>query len=549
MVAVVDTDPDLSGENLRDVLCVGAGPVGLVLALLIKRGGGAGVSPTKAAPTRITVVDRQPARYPLPRAVCLDHEGQRILRSAGLGPQLTPLLEDIIGPPGTNFAWKDADGEIIVDLEWEKPTASGLNRACGFCQPELEAMLEETCRDAGIEIFRGLELDSLHQHDDHVTATFNNWPNEDGSGKSSQTTVMRTRYLIGCDGANSTVRSLCSIDFNDLGFQYDWLVCDMLVKGNGLPPKMLPHKNGAQICDPERPTTFAMGGNGRRRVEFMRLPTETKEEFFTKSRAWELLRPWGFSEHYVDMERVALYTFRARWAGEWRKDRVFLAGDACHQMPPFLGQGMNSGLRDAAALAWRLRLALDGNTSEFLLDSYCTERLSHVRAIIDHSVLLGKVICETDEAQAAAYAKDLRENPPPHGFDPHLGTPGILQMDHPAVGLVAMQRPVAGLDGGKPDLLDQVYGAGWRLLVWGDTPRLSLSTAAQEFFEAIGGKVIALKATDDLSGEYGRWFKEDLNNAKAVLWRPDFYVYGVIGQRLEEAEDMLLGLRDKIFAH
>ncbi|KAH9437512.1 hypothetical protein MCOR02_001169 [Pyricularia oryzae] len=422
MVAAIDADPELSGENLRDVLCVGAGPVGLLLALLTKKSGSSGVDPTKATTPRITLVDRQPARYPLPRAVCLDHEGQRILRSAGLGPKLTPLLEDIIGPPGTNFAWKDADGEIIVDLEWEKPTASGLNRASGFCQPELEAMLEEACRDAGIDILRGLELVSLHQHDDHVTATFNKWPSEHGSSTPSKATVVRTRYLVGCDGANSTVRSLCSIDFNDLGFQYDWLVCDMLTKGNGLPPKVLPHKNGAQICDPDRPTTFAMGGNGRRRVEFMRLPTEAREEFFTESRAWELLRPWGFSHHYVDMERVALYTFRARWAGEWRKNRVFLAGDACHQMPPFLGQGMNSGLRDAAALAWRLRLALDGhgNTSEFLLDSYCTERLAHVRAIIDHSVLLGKVICETDKAQAAAYAKDLRANresaEPPHSF-------------------------------------------------------------------------------------------------------------------------------------
>ncbi|TLD14346.1 uncharacterized protein PgNI_05119 [Pyricularia grisea] len=544
-MAFKDTNPGFPGENVRDVLCVGAGPVGLLLALLIKKSGGADSAPARGTPTSVTVVDRQPARYPLPRAVCLDHEGQRILRSTGLGPKLTPLLENIIGLPGTNFSWKDADGKSIVDLEWEKPTASGLNRACGFCQPELEKLLEDACRDAGVDI---LQLSSLHQNDDHVTATFNKWPRkEDGSSTKSEATVIRTRYLVGCDGANSTVRSLCGIDFNDLGFQYDWLVCDMLIKGHGLPPKVLPHRNGAQICDPNRPTTFALAGNGRHRVEFMRLPAETKEEFFSESRAWELLRPWGFSEYYVDMERVALYTFRARWAGEWRKGRVFLAGDACHQMPPFLGQGMNSGLRDATALAWRLRLALDGKASEFLLDSYSTERLAHVRAIINHSVLLGKVICETDEAKAAAYAKDLRANPPPHGFDPHLGTPGIWEADDPAAGLVAWQRPVTtGLDGGKADLFDQVYGAGWRLLVWGDTPGLRLSPAAKEFFNAIGGKVIALKATDDVSGDYCRWFKEDLNNAKAVLWRPDFYIYGVIREKLEEAEDMLLGLKEKI---
>ena len=170
--------------------------------------------------------------------------------------------------------------------------------------------------------------------------------------------TVTTRYVVGADGANSLVRQWIGSTVTDLGYFHDWLVIDLLMHApledfDFSPPAW-------QLCDPARPTTLVPGGPGRRRFEFMRLPTETVDELNEAETAWNLLAPWGITPATAKLERHTVYTFQARWCDTWRKGRLLLAGDSAHLMPPFAGQGMCSGLRDAFALAWRLDLVLDG---------------------------------------------------------------------------------------------------------------------------------------------------------------------------------------------
>ncbi|KAL7005353.1 hypothetical protein EMMF5_005050 [Cystobasidiomycetes sp. EMM_F5] len=189
------------------------------------------------------------------------------------------------------------------------------------------------------------------------------------------------KYLVGSDGANSTVRRLAGITNTELDFENDWLILDLLLVDGYEPPK-LKKLGAAQICNPARPTTIASGQKRRRRFEFMRLPGESREDLLSDAKTWELLGPWGWTQGNVVIERRVIYTFHARWANDFYKDRVILAGDAMHLMPPFIGQGLNSGFRDASALGWRIPLLVSGiANSKALLDSYHHERFTHVRKL------------------------------------------------------------------------------------------------------------------------------------------------------------------------
>lgn len=190
--------------------------------------------------------------------------------------------------------------------------------------------------------------------------------------------AIRASYVVGCDGANSTVRRLQGFTMTDLNFENDWLIADLLLRDGYVPPRF--KKIGAsQICDPNRPTTVVFAGKGRKRIEFMRLPGETQADLLEDGKVWTLLADWGFTPDNCMLERKVIYTFKARWSNEFFKGRVMLAGDALHQMPPFIGQGLNSGFRDAGALAWRLPLILKGLARPSrLMQSYQNERLEHI---------------------------------------------------------------------------------------------------------------------------------------------------------------------------
>src|SRR5262245_33082843 len=358
-----------------DIAIVGYGPVGQLLAILLGQRGWS-----------VAVFEKQPATYPLPRAVHFDHEVGRILQAAGVADGLAGLTET-----ADVYEWRNATGETLLSFGSKEAGMSGWPEANMFAQPELEQLLDARARSlTGVEVYRGHEVVALDAAPAAVTLQV--------TAPGGRRTNVQARFVVGCDGANSFVRSHVGTTVTDLGFFFDWLIVDILPHR----PKVWEPLN-IQICDPARPTTLVSGGPGRRRWEFMRLPGESIEELNTVETAWRLLAPWDVTPANATLERHTVYRFQARWADTWRKGPLLLGGgDAAHQMPPFAGQGMCSGLRDAANLFWKLDLVLAGAAPPSLLDTYPSERVPHVRATIDFSMALGKVICTADPAEAAA---------------------------------------------------------------------------------------------------------------------------------------------------
>ena len=483
-----------------DVVIVGAGPVGLVLGIQLAQ-----------RDRSVVITEQWPTPYTLPRAVHFDHEVGRILQSCGIGDEVRAISE-----PAEVYEWRNASGATLLRFGRIGAASSGWPFSSMFCQPELEAMLEVRASSfPTLALRRGVRVRGIEPHADHVVvdaAAVELGPGGALVERTGEVESVRARYVVGCDGTNSTVRDLTGVDVDDRGFSYDWLIVDVVLDE----PRVFDPIN-VQICDPARPTTVVSGGPGRRRWEFMRLPGERLADMNDETRAWELLEPWDVHPGNARLERHAVYTFGARTASQWQLGRVFLAGDAAHQMPPFAGQGMCAGLRDAVNLAWKLDLVLGGHAGPQLLETYDEERRPNAEAAIQFSMDLGKVICVADvaeaaardEAMAATHDGSLRDAPP---------LPGI------ASGLVADGAPLAGELFPQADLdgtwFDDVHGAGWRLVTIGPAPD-GLDPDLVRWFSSIGGAVVAVPAsTEDLVA----WF--DDHDLSWALQRPDFHLFG-----------------------
>jgi flavoprotein hydroxylase len=483
-----------------DVAVVGAGPVGTVLAILLAQRGRA-----------VTVVERWPEPYPLPRAVHFDHEVGRIIQSCGIGDQVRAISE-----PADVYEWRNGAGTTLLRFGRAGEGPSGWPASSMFNQPAFERLLDQRAREVGVDVQRGVDVTGLEPRDDDVLVS------------AADGTKLAARFVVGCDGANSTVRTLVDASVTDLGFFYDWLIVDVILDE----PRVFDPIN-LQICDPVRPTTVVSGGPGRRRWEFMRLPHESLDELNDEARAWELLEPWDVHPGNARLERHAVYTFSARYADRWRTGRVFLAGDASHLMPPFAGQGMCAGLRDAANLAWKLDTVLAGDAADAILDTYDAERRPSVEAAIRFSMELGKIICVADAAAAAArddaMAAGVGDEPDPAPELPDI-TAGFIHPTAPHAG----KQLVQGLECGRR--FDDVYGTGWRLVVLG-ADVADIGCTERAWFEAIGGRVVALSDPDST---FTRWFAE--HETTCALQRPDFYLFGT-APNAAEATRLLADLR------
>lgn len=500
-----------SSSKVHDVAIVGFGPVGQMLALLLGRAG-----------HEVIALERWPDPYPLPRAAHFDHETGRIFQAGGIGEEVRAITD----PVPDHYEWRNAAGQSLVRMDWSGNGPSGWPTANFFSQPQLEAVLTEAAAGQGtVAVRRGCEVTDLQLSHECVRLTVSG---TDGAGE------FRARYVIGADGANSFVRSRMATSVTDLGYFYDWLIVDTK-----------PHEQAEwapmnwQLCDPERPTTLVSGGPGRRRWEFLRLPSESIEELRTPEAAWRLLAPWGRTPENTTLERHTVYTFQARWVDRWREGRLILAGDAAHQMPPFAGQGMCSGLRDAINLAWKLDLVLGGRSAPSLLDTYTSERSEHVQHAIGVSMALGQVICVLDPDEAAA--RDVRMIAA--GADPRHALPpmpppvlgdGVLARGPdgsraPHVGHLTPQFEVGHQ--GRTALLDDITGGGFTILTDGAGPLEALGSADHDFLTGIGATLVPLHAngapTDgytDAPDGYLSYLRAAGQMAAVV--RPDFYLFG-----------------------
>jgi flavoprotein hydroxylase len=485
----------------------------------------------------VTVIERFPAPYPLPRAVHFDHEVARILQSAGVAAELEGFTE-----AAPIYEWRNAAGEILLRFGREREAGVSGWPDSNMChQPRLEAALERRARSLpNVRILRGYDAHVLHASDDGVRIG--------ARGERGDALELRAPWVVGCDGANSFVRGAIAAGWVDQGFAFDWLVVDVL-----------PHEERVwsplnwQLCDPARPTTLVSGGPGRRRWEFMRLPHETLDELNERETAWRLLAAWDVRPDNATLERHAVYTFRACWADTWRRGRVLLAGDAAHLMPPFAGQGMFSGLRDAANLAWKLDLVLGGSADAGLLDSYESERAPHVKQLIEFSVALGRVICIADPREAAE--RDARMIPAARAAGlttpapaPKLG-PGCWLAGEPAAGGLFLQARVASA--GRTGRFDDLVGSAFALVSMQADPARALTPAQRAWFHALGGRCVQLAPPDaalegalcDVDGAYARWF--ETHACAVALERPDFALFGV-AKELAGAGELVEALRARL---
>jgi 2-polyprenyl-6-methoxyphenol hydroxylase-like FAD-dependent oxidoreductase len=507
-----------------DVLIAGAGPIGQVLALLLAQQG-----------VRVKVVERWEQPYPLPRAVALNHDTLRVLHQLGLREDLAPMLEPW-GQKGQLFKVTDAAGETLAESQIIPDSDSGLPFMSGFSQPDLERLLEERVRDVPlIDQQRGFTLEALSDDGpggSGVTATIRPHNGLEPIPGGEPKTV-RARYVVGCDGANSTVRSLLGTEMTDLDFSHDWLVVDVVPH---TPPTWLPF--ACQHLDPARSTTLVPSGPGRRRWEFMIMPDDDQDTVDTDENSWRLLKAWDIHPGNADLVRHARYTFRGRWANQWREGRVLLAGDAAHQMPPFMGQGFNSGLRDAASLAWRLALLVRGEGKDSLLDDYGTERSAHVAQIIEETVFIGRMFCATDPKECAerdAMIKAMGTMDIQEASKNWSLRSGTLQEDGIG-GTLSVQAHVG--TGARTALLDEMVPPGFLLLGRDSDPAALLSPAQRAAWQQLGGRSAHFGpgGFTDTDGKYAAWFER--LNVSVILVRPDFQVFGAV--RTPHAADGLV---------
>lgn len=359
---------------LYDVAIVGFGPVGAFAANLLGR---MGVS--------VLVIEREHNVYGLPRAIVLDDEAMRMIRGVGLLDDIAPYTTPVrtvafVAPGGARLQGYDVPDEI------EKP--HGFFPNYFFHQPSVDAALRAGARRfPHVEVRTGEELIGLAQGATHVALRI-----RDTNGA---VTAARALYVMGCDGARSAVRAAIGVRSHSLGYDQRWLVVDADVDAHE------PRGWVTQICDPNRRATVMKAERTHWRWEFQLAPDECPEGFVDDDFVWRLLGPW-ISRDNARLVRAAAYRFHSTFAETWRADRMFLVGDAAHQMPPFMGQGMCTGLRDAENLCWKLAAVLRGEASADLLDSYAEERVPHARDMVEWSVEVGRLI----DAFAAKIAGD-----------------------------------------------------------------------------------------------------------------------------------------------
>jgi FAD binding domain len=327
----------------------------------------------------------------------------------------------------------------------------------------------------------------------------------------------------------------------DRGFNEQWLVTDFRQKM----PLHFEFDNG-QICDPTRPMCLFQLGQTHRRFEFMVMPGDDVAEITSPDRVWSLVSRWLTPEQ-AELIRATVYTFRSASAEQWRSGRSLLIGDAAHLMPPFLGQGMSSGVRDAIELAWKLDLVLNGKASDRLLDTHMIERRPHVDAITDQAVALGKVSCTIDPVAAAARDQAFFSGnvPPPPPF-PILEAGVLDDGSGPANAAVRGRLGPQGIirtDAGE-GLADDVIGSGWQLISRRDIVS-SAQPRTRDILKELDVRLLNMGEgagrVSDVNGTYTAYL--DDAQALAVLVRPDFYVYGAV-----EADEPLDRLVDGLAA-
>ena len=478
-----------------DVLIIGCGPTGATLANLIGQSG-----------IRTLVLEKEPAHYPLPRAVHFDDEIMRVFQTVGIADA---LVEKVRVNPGMRFV--DSEGSELLD--WPRPPGlgdQGWHTSYRCHQPDIELLLREKLQEhESVELQLSAEVTSITPGSEFHEVT---WVQRDVKNGGSKNTA-RARFVVGCDGANSIVRQALHIDWIDLGFKEKWLVIDTQLK------RERPDLGDVTIqhCNPTRPITYVRCPENRRRWEMAVIEDDAIDSIQSPESIWSLLSRWITPED-ASIERSALYTFQSTLAETWHRDRCFLAGDAAHLTPPFMGQGMCGGIRDAYNLAWKITHCVQHGHNDEIIDSYQTERFPHMRVFIETAMTLGSLINAAGTKEALQSAL--------------LNPDGSAKMKSPkpplGAGLSAGSSTHRGMLCSQPQInqrpLDDVVGYESVLLissVWKEAVALNTARVDIQIIESHADK--SVKALLDQL------------NTQAVLIRPDRYIMGTANTHEELA--------------
>ena len=446
-----------------DVTILGGGPVGCLLSILLSDQGVSNV-----------VIDRDLQPYQLPRAAVMDDEIQRVFMAHGMGEWLAANTS-----PVERADFVSASGDEIMGLDIPPMGPLGVPPVISHFQPDLDRMLREQVEQRGGQARWGHTVTSMVDHGNHITATLDNGE------------VIESRWFVGCDGASSWTRKTVGLPLEDLSFDQEWIVVDAEMFDDATVELPLGVR---QYCFPERPSTYVKGTRNYRRWEFQVQPDDNVAELNSDTGLWTLLSPW-ITPNDARLVRSAVYRFHAVVAPSMQTGNVFLAGDSGHQMPPFLGQGLNSGMRDAVNLAWKMAFVKRGLASTSLLDTYSIERVPHVRSVVAHAADMGRLIDQLAGRES-------------HGIDHSAGYGGT--------------RPAPRIEAG---------------MILGDDPRVGhVSRLWREDHGIPANRFVVVTAADrPLSSEASTLgavqltLPDLLDGSFAMIVRPDDYIAAIIG--------------------
>ena len=501
-----------------DVVVVGLGPAGTLISLLLND-----------SSIRILGIDKDREVYDLPRAVNIDDEGLRTMQRLNL-EHIYLDNSTVIG--GAYFVDDKLQKLSGIDMPKDFLTGNGWFPGAMFHQPYTDVLLREELLKTDSTICLETELTEIIEENDYYTIKTKDL-------STLKENSVPTKYIIGADGASSKVRTILGLAQEDLDYDKNWLVVDVkLNQENNLP------SYAAQICDPKRISTYIPAHLPYRRWEFILLEGETEEEMLKENKIQELISPWVKSDEY-QIIRAAVYRFHSLLTDKFRQGNCFLIGDAAHQNPPFMGQGMMSGYRDALNLSWKLTAVIHKQLPENILETYEKERKPHSRFVVDGSAAIGKLMSAYTDAVRRGNPSDVPQELLDRGYGSYSLPPlndGILYKgksdDKSMVGF-HFPQPLL-MEGSKcKERYDHFLGKGFCVV---SKEGVSISPDQKSFYEKIKTKFLVLEET---MINKNPWIKEFMSKSEIYIIRPDRHIFGSTSDKITFSE-LTRDLKEKL---
>ena len=484
-----------------DVAICGYGPVGSVCSILLAQYG-----------LKVLVIDKSIGPSPTARAINTDGEQLRVFDKFDIGNKIVENSNQI-----EKVHFSDSNLKPIQSLNQPMgESIMGWPNQVLFYQPELESFIREKVNSyKNIHVIESSRLIDFECCNESVNIE---------CIKNNEISTFNSRFLIGCDGASSFVRKSLDIELDDFGYNQKWLVCDAhLTKDLNLKNELI------QVCNPMRPCTFLHGRRGHLRFEFRVMPDDNLKDLENEDFVWNLLSPW-IDKNNAKLERSVIYNFHACIANKWQKGNVFIAGDSAHQMPPFMGAGMGTGIRDVANLSWKINLVLKNIAKSEILKTYQKERYPHAKWTIAQTVSIGEIIegfCAAEEGKKFI--------PEKKGYDvkfPHIPS-GIFTNPEDRITGYPVPQPTLHIDN-KQIKLDKIIKS--KFVIISNLKKFDVTNKAKQIIKNLNMEHIYINKNDDPENRLANIFKL----YDFIIVRPDLYVYG--GSKKDNLSEMIESL-------